>query len=179
MRGVDDDLDDDRGAERACGGRGDEPVEPQARTEGRHTPPQQERDPDVEKRIEGEVSDVGGGRERRTAAEPEVVEDVAERGGKEPGPDEEPRRALNANQSRAREAAERCKELQPLVEPRLVQARAADRQMTEVVKAKQNQARGEDRLPEPENRMGTEMCRTYHDRAEYRHGTAAALPRSL
>ena len=120
MRGPDDDLDERRGGKCCRGGGRDEPVEPQGRAEGRDAPAEQEHDPDIQERVEREVRDVGRGREGWIAAVPEVEEDVAEGRGDQRGADEEPGRALGADESRARKTAERGEQLETFVQPGLV-----------------------------------------------------------
>jgi hypothetical protein len=70
VRGVDHDLDEDRRCERGGSGRGDEAVEPEARAEGGNALAEEQDDADVEERVEGEIADVGGRREGRTARAP-------------------------------------------------------------------------------------------------------------
>src|SRR5205085_3549717 len=95
--------------------------------------------------------------------EPEVVVELLERGGKKSIADKEPHRTLSAHKLSACEAAERSEDLQPFVEPRLVQPRPAGRQVTDVMEPEQDQTHDENRLPEPQNRMGTEVSRSFHD----------------
>ena len=163
MRGVDDDLDEHRRAERGGSRGGDEPVEPEGRAEGRDPPAEQEDDPDVEQRVEEEIRDVGGRGERRIAAVPEVEEDVADRRGEQRAADEEPGGALGAHENGAREAAECCEQLESLVDPGLVQTRPTRRVMAEVGDREHGDADDEDRLPGPENRRGTKVSRSFHE----------------
>ena len=176
VRGVEDDLDENGRPDRACGRGSHEPVEPEARAERRQAPAQEERDPDVEERVEGEIRDIRRGRERRTAAVPEVEEDVADRGGEQAGPDETPRGALGAHEDRAGQDAEGCEELDPLVEPRLAEARPARRETSDIGHGKRGDAGDENRLPDPQGRGGAEVGRSFH-RAEatYRQLLTPAL----
>ena len=173
VRGLDDGIDQDHGPERAGRRRSHEPVEPEARAEGREAPADQQDDPDVEQRVKGQVGDVGDRREGRIAAVPEVVEDVAAGRREQSGADEEPGGALGADEAGARQAAESGNQLEPFVEPRLVQARPTAGVMGDVVKPEHDQARDEGRPPEPEHGGRTEKGRSFHSAQEVSTGFAS------
>ncbi len=119
-------------------------------------------DPDIQERVEREVRDVGRGREGWIAAVPEVEEDVAEGRGDQRGADEEPGRALGADESRARKTAERGEQLETFVQPGLVQPRPAGREVPDVGERESGQAGDENRLPEPGHRRGPQLGRSFH-----------------